>query len=734
MRSELHVTDHHRDPFRLSQAVAIRLTGSQAAPTAELEQKQSGQFFSLGYREYYFLSLFADGSTLHQAVARMAQKKGKEAFSPDSAKSFLSWAIENRLLESCNLSRSEVSQTDRAGLSERGAQLDRKLGRLLWLRIPFGNPAPLLEAVSKPLKPLARPTSLLALCVFFLLSGWLWAARWQEFLAASSEIWWPRNWWVLAVGWLTLKVVHELGHGLAAHLFGAKAKECGIILLLFSPLAYIDVSAAWRIPSRSKRVLIGAAGMLAEWFFAALAIFLWAYLGQGWWMHQVVGLIWLATISTVAFNANPLMRFDGYYMLSDAIGKPNLYLEGQQAANRQLEWLFYGVCQTARAKPSLWLLSYGYLCKLWRFAICIGLLIACSALAGGLGIAISLVAIAVWWLRPLQRNLKTWTAYLQSHPERALRCGILTSSFGFASIASWLWVPNPFRIQAACLVQFGQETAVRAPEDGLIYEILVQAGDKVKVGQPILRLENQELKSEVASLRTKLAQHELAERVALHNFQSGDAEVARRRQKAVRESLLQRESQLAGLQVTAHRPGKIVARQIDQLVGTTVLQGQVLLNIVQNQDKELRVVVDADRFALHQQSNVSTAQDGNHIRFRIGTRGYSLARIKSVDANAKTEVAHRVLTTGFGGKIPIRAVSEPDSKLPDSDASSVLRYLQPQVHLSAELNQANAATFLSGEVGYATLPSPHPTLGRFLFCSAQEWLQEKIELAWASET
>ena len=728
MHIDLHDTDQQRDPFRLSPSVAIRLSGSQVAPTAELEQKQTAQFFSLGYREYYFLSLFADGSTLHQAVATMAQQKGKDAFSHESAGSFLSWAIDNKLLESCN-----PSQADRSEQPEGGAQLERRLGRLLWLRIPLGNPAPLIETVSKSIKPLAQPASFFAIIALFILSGWLLVERWQSFQAASSELWWPRNWWVLAVGWLMLKVVHEIGHGLAAHLCGARAEECGIIFLFLSPLAYIDVSAAWRIPSRTKRVLIGAAGMLAEWICAALAIILWAYLGHGWWMHQFVGLIWLATISTVAFNANPLMRFDGYYMLSDAIGKPNLYEDAQQAANRQLQWLFYGVYRTAHAKPSLWLLAYGYVCKLWRFAICIGLLIACSALAGGLGIAITLVAIAAWWLRPLQKSLETWTAYLESHPERALRSAVLVGSLAFASFASWLWVPNPFQVQAACLVQFRQETAIRAPEDGLVYEVLVQAGDQVSVGQPILRLENQELQSEVASLRVELAQHELAERVALHGFQSGDAEVARRRQKAVRKNLLQRESQLRELQVLAHRPGKIVARNIDQLVGTTVLQGQVLLNIVQNQDKELHVVVDADRFALQQHSNASTATESNQIRFRIGARGHSLARIKSVDVDAKTEVKHKVLTTGFGGRIPIRYTAERELRLPDSDASSALRYIQPQIHMSAKLNDIDSARILSGEVGYATLPSPHPTLGRFLFCSAQEWVQERIQRAWASE-
>ena len=143
-------------------------------------------------------------------------------------------------------------------------------------------------------------------------------------------------WW-FAVALIGTKALHELGHALMCRHFGASCREFGVMVLLFMPTFYCDVSDAWRLPSKWQRILVSAAGMLVELVVAAVATWLWWLSEPGSLNAICLRIMFLCSVSTLLFNANPLLRYDGYYMLSDWLEIPNLWQESR-VLWRQWAW------------------------------------------------------------------------------------------------------------------------------------------------------------------------------------------------------------------------------------------------------------------------------------------------------------------------------------------------------------------------------------------------------------
>ena len=167
-------------------------------------------------------------------------------------------------------------------------------------------------------------------CVVCLI-GVLTALGHRNELVQSSSILLDRdNWLRLAAVWLVLKILHEAAHGLTCLHFGGNVPSAGVLLILFAPLPFIDVTASWRFPSKWHRIATAAAGVYFELFVAAVAIILWNWCDDSVVRHGALNVAATAGVASLLINGNPLMRFDGYYILSDWLELPNLSGSGQK--------------------------------------------------------------------------------------------------------------------------------------------------------------------------------------------------------------------------------------------------------------------------------------------------------------------------------------------------------------------------------------------------------------------
>ena len=230
------------------------------------------------------------------------------------------------------------------------------------------------------------------------------ATHWDEFIASSHLIFSPHNWLSMALAWVVLKIVHELGHALVCKRHGGEVREAGLIFILLAPAAFVDVTSSWRFASKWQRIHVAAAGMYVELVLAALAAMVWSQADSVVLRHLLFNMIVMASFSTLVFNANPLMRFDGYYIFADLLEIPNLATEGVRFVRQLGAYVFYG-----RMLPSRELLGgrgwvvriYGLAAWLWRLVVCVSLLAAASVLFKGAGLVLGVAGAACWFGKPL---------------------------------------------------------------------------------------------------------------------------------------------------------------------------------------------------------------------------------------------------------------------------------------------------------------------------------------------
>jgi len=159
------------------------------------------------------------------------------------------------------------------------------------------------------------------------------ASQWQTFSSRLPDFQSFFNWHSIVYFWCSLaiiKIIHEFGHGLTAKHYGGEVHEMGMLFLVLTPALYCDVTDSWLLPSKWKRIWISAAGIYVECFLASLATFVWWNTEQGLLNSLSLATMFICSVNTIMFNANPLLRYDGYYVMSDYLEIPNLRVKSTQ--------------------------------------------------------------------------------------------------------------------------------------------------------------------------------------------------------------------------------------------------------------------------------------------------------------------------------------------------------------------------------------------------------------------
>ncbi len=189
----------------------------------------------------------------------------------------------------------------------------------------------------------------LLLCCFLALSALtLVLVQFEEFqtrLPSFHTFFDSENWLWLGLVLSVTKIIHEFGHGFSCKHFGGECHEMGIMFLVLTPCLYCNVSDSWMLPSRFHRAAIGAAGMYVEIVLASICTFLWWFSNPGPLNYVCLNIMFVSSVSTIMFNANPLLRYDGYYILSDLMEIPNLRQKASSILNRKMGAWFLGLEQ-----------------------------------------------------------------------------------------------------------------------------------------------------------------------------------------------------------------------------------------------------------------------------------------------------------------------------------------------------------------------------------------------------
>lgn len=448
---------------------------------------------------------------------------------------------------------------------------------------------------------------------------------------------------MLWLAWVVSKAWHEFQHGVVARLYGVEVREVGILFILFLPLgAYVDVTGAWRVAGRWRRLHITAAGIMGELALGAAAILLWSGADHGLWRAFLQSLIVATTVSTLVFNANPLMRYDGYYALVDLFGVSNLYQRGMSATRDRTIFLLSGI--RPRISESRWIELYGWLAMAWRLVAATTLTIVATHLAFGFGLILAAVVVWSMVVAPLFGFVRTLWGMQRGNPRPlALRTGAAVVAIVF------LWfLPLPTWISAPGIIAYRDAHQIRAASAGMVTDIAVRTGDSISAGTPLITLSNPSLEAD----HRRLIARQTGTRILLARAQS-DADPAaqqgaRQALSAMHEEIVDTETRLSGLKVTAPRAGVLFGKDIASLTGRWVARGELIGEIGEPSRLEVRVWLKPEDVEM-------LKADGSDLRFRsiafaAPAVPISLSRLDPIASNALPPAA---VTAEGGGPLAI---------------------------------------------------------------------------------
>ena len=317
----------------------------------------------------------------------------------------------------------------------------------------------------------------------------------------------PSNLVLLWFVYPVVKALHELGHAYAIRRWGGEVHEIGIMLLVLSPVPYVDASASWGFRDKRKRMAVGAAGIAVELFLGSLALFVWLAVEPGAVRTIAYNVMLISGVSTLLFNGNPLLRFDGYYVFSDAIEIPNL----GQRSNQYLGYLFQRYALGAKDAESpahstgerVWMALYGVTSFLYRVFITFIIVLFIAGKFFVIGVLLALWAIATQVAMPLGKSL----SFLFGNPGLRRRRGRalgVTAGLAAAALLLLFAVPAPSWTRTEGVVWVPEEAQVRAGTEGFIERVLAPVDGEVKRGQPLLQAEEPFLATRVAVLKAQV--------------------------------------------------------------------------------------------------------------------------------------------------------------------------------------------------------------------------------------
>ena len=436
----------------------------------------------------------------------------------------------------------------------------------LFFRIPLVRPQRFLEATLPYVRWLGRRAGLVPLVLISLLGFYLTGRQWDVFSATFMGFLSLEGVVLFALTLAAVKVVHELGHAYTAVNFGCRVPTMGVAFLVMYPMLYTDVTDAWRLRERRKRLLIGLGGILAELGLAGLALFLWAFLPPGPGRTAAFFVATTSLLATLLVNISPFMRFDGYHVLSDVLRMHNLAPRAFAMALWRLRgWLFGLKAPPPEALPRRMeriLVLYSFGAWLYRLVLFSGIaLMVYHAFPKVIGIVLGAVELGWFILLPVWRELRRWwemrmEILQRGRPLRALALVAILLAVLFAPI--WGSVRLPAVMKA------GQELELYAPEAAEVRRVFIHPGERVRAGQPLLVLRSRELEREEARAREQLRLVRLRlRRLAADRRDLSEHAILRRREAAL-------ERQLAGL---AERRRRLVVRAEFDGVVSRVLNG-----------------------------------------------------------------------------------------------------------------------------------------------------------------
>ena len=645
-------------------------------PCFVLKDPTSLRYYRLRPPEYTIYKMLDGSTTIEDVLKVLAERFPKEEFDAQAVMSFII------MLRGANLLHLE-GETNTDYLLQRKEQLTRgffqKLRQeFLFYRIPMLDPDKLLNFLRNHIGNFIYSRFMAVAVLLLLLTALgLLVANFDK-LEQRQPILDPVNLLMMGVVLFLIKIPHEFGHGLTSKHFGSEVHEMGVLFLVFMPCMYCDVSDAWMISEKRKRMWITAAGIAVEFTIAAVATCVWALTDAKTVINQfALNVMIVASVNSILFNGNPLLRYDGYYFMMDMIEIPNLKQKGSSYLWYLLQRYVLGVDTAAEPIDvkgrELTLFGYAVCSAIYRWFIMIAIITMVWKFLdpygwGVIGGIMALGCIYTSFVTPFFKFVKyIFTQHHQLHI-RLASAVMLVLLLG-SGVYGILLLPVEQTVEGQCVLRPEGLQPIYVTQPGFIYsrfnQILPQDGQTVHAGDVLLVLSDEQLEYEAADLGLKIRQKQAERDQARQLGNTAREAMIETEIKAIQEQYKRAEHNLDQLTIRAPIDGVVQLRTPEPL---TNLDGAYL-----PLQTELFTVFQPGRFeavvAVNHRDNGLIEPD-QQVQIKLWAMdGETLEGIKVVDKppTPVLKMSSPAFSTAFGGEVPTMPTTSKEEALEPAD-------------------------------------------------------------------
>lgn len=614
-----------------------------------LQDRTSGRFHRFTPETYLVISLMDGNRTMEQVWNIACDQLNHKALTQDEVIQLLGQ------LHSSDVLYGDVPP-DIEELADRGK---RQRQRKLLLRfvnplaIRFGllDPEDFLRATLPIARPLFSVFGALLLVGLVTYAAMLAATNWRELTEnVTDKILAAENIALLLLAYPVIKALHELGHAYAIKRWGGEVHEIGIMLLVFMPVPYVDASDSLAFQNKWQRALVGAAGILVEVALASLALIVWVNAEEGLVRAFAFNVMLIGGVSTLLFNGNPLLKFDGYYVLSDILEIPNL-------ANRANQYLGYLIQRyafrvqsakspaTAPGEPG-WFVFYSIAAFCYRLVIMAAIVTLVATHFFVIGTIIAFWAVILMIGVPLAKHTKFLFASPVLRHNRTRAFAVVGAIFAAVALALFV-VPLPHATTVEGVVWLPGDGIVHSGSEGVVLEVLAAPDAVVRTGTPLLRLEDPLVAARAELMRNRV--HELELRLGKQDVRDlANAQIVREELRHARADYNLARMREALLTIRAGSDGTLILPDAPDLVGRYVRRGDVVAYVAPLDSPVIRVIVPEDSADL-----VRSQTSAVSVRFVADTStAYAASVVREVPALTATLPSYALSTLG-GGQVAL---------------------------------------------------------------------------------
>jgi putative peptide zinc metalloprotease protein len=667
------------------------------------------KYYRFKAEEYFLLQQLDGKSTLLEVKKAFERKYRPQTITVDDLVRFCSQ------LHEAGVAQIDTPEQTEVFVKRRRKKIWKKVrgaaANILYIKIPIIDPERLLTWMYPYFKWIYTRTFVVLSCLLMLSALTMVISNFTEVKERLPDFQSFFNWRTIVYFWCSLaivKIIHEFGHGLTAKHFGGEVHEMGALLLCLTPALYCDVTDSWLLPNKWHRIWISAAGIYVECVLASLATFAWFYSNPGLFNSLMMATMFLCSMNTIMFNANPLMRYDGYYVLADYLEIPNLRVKANQFFSYAFQEKVLGLevpVQSYMPRTRRWLfLTYAITSFLYRWFVTLSILFFLNRLMKPYKVYSIGIFFAMWGMIPLVIMPVYQIVKFVRTPGRLRKVKkVRATAFAVSTVAlitAILMIPTPLRIKGTLVVAPENPSRIYANTAGRLVTLAVRDGDMVKKGDLIAQLSNLDKQRERSSMQEEL---ELNRVKAAYFSRSKDLEGRRlaRQHSTLADELepvvARINDQISHLYLVADRDGQVIGVPKRETTGSWIRPDKAFCEIANPKKLQAQVIID--------QGDVDLLQTGSKAWVKIyglSERTYR-TEIAEIASRNRDEIPAELSNVG-GGEI----AAEQDKKTGKiKSVSAVFELLLPLDNEDLSLHV--------GQRGFAKIDGGTSTLAWFIW-------------------